>query len=325
MGMAIRSAVRPVLRLFDPLIAAATALISPLVFLVCRAGKDTPLARAMLDRIGVSLIRRHYYEPVIQARDIKAPLEAERALPGVDLNGAAQLRLVDAFHFGRELEAIPVEKPAVDQFGYVNGRYGEGDAEMLYNVIRHFKPKRIVEVGSGQSTLMALLAIAANRCEDPGYECHVTCIEPFEQPWLEGLGVEVVRKCVEDCPDEVVLSLEPDDIFFIDSSHVIRPQSDVLHLFLYLLPQLRPGVLIHIHDVFVPRDYPSKWLVEDRRLWNEQYLLEAFLSFNREFEVLLAVNWLANRHWDKLKEACPMLMKKPNKQPGAFWMRRVQR
>lgn len=313
------------MRVLDPLLAAITAIISPFVYLICRAGKDTPMSRAALDRAGVSVIRHHYYEPLVHAGDIKKSLDAERPLPGIDLNSEAQFQLVDQFRYRQELEAISVEKPAVDQFGYVNGRYGEGDAEMFYNMIRHFKPRRIVEVGSGQSTLLALLAIAANRRDDPAYDCRVTCIEPYEQPWLESLGAEVVRKCVEDCPDNAILSLEPGDIFFIDSSHVIRPQGDVLHVFLYLLPQLMPGVLVHIHDVFVPRDYPSKWLLEDRRLWNEQYLLEAFLTFNREFEVLLAVNWLANRHRGKLQEACPMLMKKPNKQPGAFWIRRVER
>ncbi len=325
MSAASRFGIRPILRILDPLLAAVTAIISPFVYLICRAGKDTPISRATLDRAGVSIVRHHYYEPVVHAADIKKPLDAERPLPGIDLNAETQFGLVDQFQYRAELEAIPLDKPAIDQFGYVNGRYGEGDAEMFYNMIRHFKPKRIVEVGSGQSTLLALLAIAANRRDDPAYDCRVTCIEPYEQPWLESIGVDVVRQCVEDCPDDTILSLEPGDIFFIDSSHVIRPQGDVLHLFLYLLPMLRPGVLTHIHDVFVPRDYPAEWLVEDRRMWNEQYLLEAFLTFNREFEVLLAVNWLANRHRDKLQEACPMLMKKPNKQPGAFWIRRVER
>jgi hypothetical protein len=313
---------RPLLRALDPLMAGLTALASPLVWAVCRAGKNAPMSRAVLDRAGLALVRRHYYEPVINAGDIRKPLDIDRALPGVDLNEAGQFALLDRFHYAEELTAIPLKKPAIDRFGYENTTYAEGDAEMFYNMIRTFKPRRIVEVGSGQSTLMAMLAIDANRREDPSYQCRVTCIEPFEQPWLEGLGVEVIRERVEDCPDDLVTSLQPGDFFFIDSSHVIRPQGDVLHLYLHLLPQIAAGVIAHVHDVFVPRDYPSKWVVEDRRLWNEQYLLEAFLSFNTAFEVLLAVNWLANAHPDRLGAACPMLLRKPGKQPGAFWMRR---
>lgn len=312
----------PLLRAADPFMAALTAAMAPLAWAVSRAGKNAPLSRAVLDRAGLAFVRKHYYAPVIDAGDIRHPLDAARDLPGLDLNEAGQRALLQSFHYADELTALPLKKPAVDRFGYENTTYAEGDAEMLYNMIRHFRPRRIVEVGSGQSTLMAMEAIPANKREDAGYVCRVTCIEPFEQPWLERLGVEVIRKRVEDCPDKLVRSLEAGDFFFIDSSHVIRPQGDVLHLYQRLLPQVAPGVIVQVHDVFTPRDYPAKWVIDDRRLWNEQYLMEAFLAFNPAFEVLLAVNWLANDRRDWIAEACPMLMRKPGKQPGAFWMRR---
>jgi predicted O-methyltransferase YrrM len=313
---------RPLLRAVDPIMAALTAAAAPIAWAVARAGKNTPLSRAVLDRAGLAFVRKHYYAPVVDAQDIRRPLDAVRRLPGLDLNEEGQRALINSFHYAGELTALPMIKPAIDRYGYENTTYAEGDAEMLYNMIRHFRPRRIVEVGSGQSTLMAMEAVAANRREDAAYDCRVTCIEPFEQPWLEGLGVEVIRERVEDCPDDLVRSLGPNDFFFIDSSHVIRPQGDVLHLYQYLMPQVAPGVIVHVHDVFTPRDYPAKWVIDDRRLWNEQYLMEAFLAFNPAFEVLLAVNWLANDRRDWLAEACPMLMNKPGKQPGAFWMRR---
>jgi predicted O-methyltransferase YrrM len=313
---------QPLLRVADPFMAALTAVMAPLAWAVARAGKNTPLSRAVLDRAGLAFVRKHYYTPVIDAGDIRHPLDAARDLPGVDLNEAGQRALIAKFHYADELAALPLKKPAVDRFGYENSTYAEGDAEMLYNMIRHFRPKRIVEVGSGQSTLMAMEAISANRRGDAAYDCRVTCIEPFEQPWLERLGVEVIRKRVEDCPDDLVRSLAANDFFFIDSSHVIRPQGDVLHLYQRLVPQVAGGVIVQVHDVFTPRDYPAKWVIDDRRLWNEQYLMEAFLAFNPAFEVLLAVNWLANDRRDWLPAACPMLMKKPGKEPGAFWMRR---
>lgn len=312
----------PLLRVLDPFMAAMTAVIAPLAWAVSRAGKNAPLSRAVLDKTGLAFVRKHYYAPVVNAGDIRHPLDAARPLPGLDLNEEGQRGLVAQFHYTDELTALPMQKPAVDRYGYENTTYAEGDAEMLYNMIRHFRPKRIIEVGSGQSTLMALEAIAANRLADAAFRCRVTCIEPFEQPWLERLGVDVIRKPVEDCPDDLVRSLDANDFFFIDSSHVIRPQGDVLHLYQRLLPQIAPGVIVQVHDVFTPRDYPAKWVIDDRRLWNEQYLMEAFLAFNPAFEVLLAVNWLANDRREWIAEACPMLMRKPGKQPGAFWMRR---
>lgn len=319
----LSSSVRvPLLRVVDPFMAALTAAAAPLAWAVARAGKNTPLSRAVLDRAGLAVVRKHYYAPVVGAADIRHPLDAPRALPGLDLNEAGQKALVQSFHYTDELGALPMKKPAVDCFGYENTTYAEGDAEMLYNMIRLFRPKRIVEVGSGQSTLMAMEAIAANKREDAAYDCRVTCVEPFEQPWLECLGVEVIRERVEDCPYDLVSSLGANDFFFIDSSHVIRPQGDVLHLYQRLLPLVAPGVIVQVHDVFTPRDYPAKWVIDDRRLWNEQYLMEAFLAFNPAFEVMLAVNWLANDRREWLTEACPMLMKKPGKQPGAFWFRR---
>src|SRR5690606_29222842 len=99
-------------------------------------------------------------------------------------------------------------------------------------------------------------------------------------------GVEVLRKKVEDIPLEYFRQLQPNDVLFIDSSHVIRPQGDVLYEFLELLPDLPSGVFVHIHDIFTPFDYPEDWVKDHVRLWNEQYLLEAFLSFNRDFRIV---------------------------------------
>ena len=97
--------------------------------------------------------------------------------------------------------------------------------------------------------------------------------------WLNDVsGIEVLRQRVEQMDKQLFLELEENDILFIDSSHMIRPQGDVLCEYLEILPTLRPGVLVHIHDIFTPRDYPDEWLIDEVKLWNEQYLLEAFLS-----------------------------------------------
>jgi hypothetical protein len=201
--------------------------------------------------------------------------------------------------------------------------FGAGDAEYLYNMIRYFKPKLIIEIGCGQSTLMANLAIQTNKRNDPSYSCQQICVEPFEVPWLEGIGVEVRRSKVEELARSFVESLEMNDILFIDSSHVIRPQGDVLCEYLNLLGKLKPGVLVHIHDIRTPRDYLESWVISDRLMWNEQYLLEAFLCFNSAFKVIGALNWLWHNHSDKLGDACPVLTSQPNSEPGSFWIRRA--
>ena len=126
-----------------------------------------------------------------------------------------------------------------------------------HHVIRHFRPARIVEIGSGHSTRMARLAIGTIQCENPDYRCEHMCIEPYEMPWLEQLGVTVVRKKVEDVDDSVFTALRPNDILFIDSSHIIRPEGDVLREFLEILPSLAPGVIVHVHDIFTPRERPD--------------------------------------------------------------------
>jgi predicted O-methyltransferase YrrM len=173
------------------------------------------------------------------------------------LDEAGQLTLLERFTYADELRALPQDKPAPAEFGYINPMFGPGDAEIYYNIVRTFRPRRIVEIGSGNSTLIALKAIAANRAEDSAYTCDVTCIEPYEMPWLESTGVTVVRERVETVALSRFADLAENDILFIDSSHVIRPYGDVLREFQEILPSLAPGVLVHVHDVFTPRAYPE--------------------------------------------------------------------
>ena len=140
-------------------------------------------------------------------------------------------------------------------------------------------------------------------------------------PWLEETGLPIIRKRVEDVPLDVFEALEANDILFIDSSHVIRPHGDVLCEFQQIIPRLKPGVLVHVHDIFTPRDYPERWLRTERRLWNEQYLLETMLAHNPRYSVVLATNWLKHEHWDAYARAFPIVKDRPAHNPGAFWFR----
>ena len=172
----------------------------------------------------------------------------------------------------------------------------------------------------GSSTLMARRAILRNSEEEAAYDCEQICIEPYEMPWLEKLGIRVIRTKVENVPVAVFSELEAGDILFIDSSHIIRPQGDVLFEFLQILPILQPGVLVHVHDVFSPRDYLKEWIFDQHSQWNEQYLLEAFLTSNPGFRIIGAVNLLKKEHAKELAEKCPTGGQRPGEEPGSFWI-----
>lgn len=301
----------------------AILLIAPVLKFLGRYRVSLPGSQRMMDRIGVQVRSTHYYEPTYANTDLPAETQHERPLPGLDLNADTQRALLAQFNFQEELRAIPLDKGRPDSFGYRNNMYSFGDAEILYNMIRLMKPKRIIEIGSGNSTLMARLAIDANTRADPAYRCALFCIEPYEMPWLEGVGVTVLRQRVEQVDLAFFDTLTANDILFIDSSHVIRPFGDVLREFQEIVPRVAPGVLVHVDDIFTPRDYPDHWLRHERRLWNEQYLLESFLAFNCGFEVICASNWLKHNHWDEFLRACPMMVHDPEQEPGNFWFRRT--
>ena len=271
-------------------------------------------------RVGVLPVIDQYYQPLINPKKhLSKSLDKDRELPGIDLNTGEQLNLLSQFNFQEELAAIPTEVTSDNTYYYNNGSYEAGDGEFLYSIIRHGKPRRIIEVGSGYSTLMAINAIRKNNSENPEESCTLTCIEPYEQPWLEKAGVDVRRSKVEELDIALFRELSAGDILLIDSSHIIRPQGDVLFEFLEVLPVLKSGVIIHVHDIFTPKDYPSEW-INTHRLWNEQYLLEAFLSFNSDFKIIAALNYLTHHHFDDLALKFPIFAKQPGKEPGAFWM-----
>jgi len=279
-----------------------------------------PLTRATLKLVGLLPIRHHYYDPVVYAEDLRQPAGAERNLPSLDLRTREQVALLSQFDYSSELQAIAERDSGKGEFYYRNGAFEFGDAEVLYSFVRFFQPSRIIEIGSGFSTLITRMAIAVNQRLRPTYRCEHVCIEPFENPWLQDSGATILRQQVQTCDDQLFRRLAANDILFIDSSHMIRPQGDVLYEYLEILPRLAKGVLVHVHDVFTPRDYPSDWILNKQRLWNEQYLLEAFLSFNSQYHVVAAINYLWHNHRSALVRVCPVLAENLHAEPGSFWI-----
>lgn len=310
------------LRVLDWFLVLPLVPVAALMKLVRRAGlQRLPVSHAALRRVGVLPVRNHYYEPWVDESMLERPLGDDRPLPGVDLAAERQLEFLRSFDYSTEL--MQLEDPPGTPLGYRFGNrmFEQGDAELLYSMVRCMKPSRIFEIGSGNSTLVARKAIAANQREDADHVCKHLCVEPYEADWLEETGVRVVRQRAEKLGVEFFAELDDGDLLFIDSSHIIRPQGDVLFEFLELLPTLRPGVIVHVHDIFTPRDYPAEWVLEVQRLWNEQYLLEAFLSHNVEWQVLAAANHLKHHHFEQLRSVCPNL--REHHEPGSFYIRRV--
>ena len=275
-----------------------------------------PVNNKIFMKFGLLPVRDHYYQPLINPRKhLKKSLREDRQLPGINLNIEGQLSILKAFDFNEELEKFPMEKENDLEYYFKNGSFESGDGEFLYNIIRQKKPSKFIEIGSGFSTLMANSAIIKNNNDGK----HI-CIEPYEVEWIKKLKVEVIRKKVEDVNMEIFLGLQKNDILFIDSSHVIRPQGDVLTEYLEILPQLNPGVIVHVHDIFTPKDYLDEFVYINHYMWNEQYLLEALLSNSQSFKIIGAVNYLKHHYFEELAKKSPALKKQPSREPGSFWM-----
>jgi hypothetical protein len=212
-------------------------------------------------------------------------------------------------------------------FWIENGMFVGVDAEVLYSVIRHFRPRRIIEIGCGLSTILSSLAIDKNRTDDPSYVCELIGVEPYPNH-------DVLAKCnnlsrlidrpVQDVPMSEFLQLGKSDILFIDSSHVSKIGSDVNYNILEVIPRLRPGVLVHLHDIAIPFEYPKRWVKDLRIFWNEQYVFHAFLSFNSDYEIVWAGSWMHWKHPDKLAAAFGSY-EPASTLPGSFWIQRKYR
>jgi hypothetical protein len=315
--------IRRGLPIFDVLLAGLMVPCAGIMRAFRRiGGARLPLSLGVLRTFGIYPITDHYYEPLFNPIHLGRDPREPRSLPGIDLREDAQVQLLAKLSFADELRELKLDQPSQElgDFWIENDSFGSGDAEFLYQFIRLLKPRRVIEVGSGHSTKLARLALERNLHED-GIRYEHTCIEPFEVPWLEQLGVRVLRCKVEDCPSTLFDGLASGDLLFIDSSHIIRPQGDVLHLYLTVLPQLRTGVFVHVHDIFTPADYTFLRAehVANIRFWNEQYLLETLLTHSRGFETVAALNWLHHTHYDALKRVCPYLHQ--TREPGSFYIR----
>ncbi len=283
---------------------------------------------AFWQRLGVHVTANNFYQPVPDIRALPADFFTRHGeMVGVDMREDYQLQLLDRFlrAYRHEYDALPI-KPTGNpyQFHHANGLYGWVDAVILYCVIREFRPRRIYEIGSGYSTLLVAQALAVNADEDPRlHDRELVAIEPYPRDILTGLPglTRILRRPVQQVAFGEFERLEANDVLFIDSSHVLKSGSDVQYEYLEILPRLKPGVLVHAHDIFLPREYPERWLRREHRFWNEQYLLQAFLAFNAAFEVVFSSAYVHTNRPEALAAACSFYHPAQGS-PGSFWLRR---
>ncbi len=274
----------------------------------------------------------HFYSPLIDVTDLTAraaELWPARTHPvlGIDFNDAFHREVLTA-DFPKYIgdydycEKEGEVKNAYDFFTQ-NSQFSWLDSRAAFVLLRKFRPSRIIEVGSGFSSL--LMADVNRRYFDG--RCSLTCIEPYPRAFLTA-GVpgisEVIVKKVQEVPLSVFETLERDDILFIDSSHVSKTGSDVNYLFFEVLPRLKPGVKIHVHDIFLPHEYLKDWVLTERRSWNEQYVLRALLMYSTAFRVLFGNSYAF--------AAMPELVKSALAHPkghafagGSIWLERTER
>ena len=267
------------------------------------------LSNSILKKIGIFPLTSNYYEPLFNFDNLKKKLNEKRNLPGVKFDVDEQVKSLSQFNYNEELKNL--------SFNFNNKFFEAGDAEIYYQIIRYFKPKKIIEIGSGHSSLLAKQAIKNNKKID-NVTTKLTCIEPYENRWLEENNIHVIREKVEEIDIKIFSDLNKNDILFIDSSHVIKPQGDIIKIFLEILPKLKPGVIVHIHDIFSPRDYPENWLKVENRFFNEQYLLEGILDNSSKYKIMLSLNLLKHDFYSEIKKVCPFLDDKS--EPSSFYI-----
>ncbi|KKQ18765.1 MAG: hypothetical protein US31_C0002G0110 [Berkelbacteria bacterium GW2011_GWA1_36_9] len=274
----------------------------------------------------------HFYSPIPDIEDLEKRKiwDKKSELKGIDFNQKKQLILLKIL--GRKYyqecrwPLNPTKNPA--DFFIDNSGFSFGCAAILYTMIREFKPHRIFEIGSGNSSQVIFQAIRTNQKENQINKTSYTIIDPYPGRYVINREVKynrLIKKRVELMNPVIFNELGKNDILFIDSSHTSKIGSDVNFLYLDILPRLRPGVIIHIHDINLPYEYSKNYATSEcfRQFWNEQYLLQSFLTYNHNFEILLAMGYIMVDHLKDFKLAFPTYDSKIHElSSGSFWMRK---
>jgi hypothetical protein len=267
----------------------------------------------------------HFYSPIVDPAD-KSVQEAMRreAQPDVapetfGVSADEMLRWFDKMARHYKTNPFPEQKTPGRLYYYANPNFPLADALALMAVMLENRPRRLVEIGSGFSTCAAIEISEAHL----GGGVQMAMIDPHPEFVLNLLGDSsryrdrVLPSKVQDAPLGLFRELQRGDILFIDSSHVAKTGSDVADYVFRILPVLAPGVLVHIHDIFYPFEYPEMWIAEQNRSWNEAYLVRAFLQGNSQFRVLFFTDWFYKCRRELVADSMPLCIEHRG---GSLWI-----
>ncbi|WP_197029842.1 class I SAM-dependent methyltransferase [Paenibacillus sp. 1-18] len=267
----------------------------------------------------------HYYSPIPALDEVKSQEDKifkckPTEIPGIDLNTEEQFMLFDAFkEYYRDL---PFSDEKQDNFRYYlnNPFFSYSDGIFLYCILRHFKPKKIIEIGSGFSSA-ATLDVNERYFNN---ELVCTFIEPYPER-LQSLlkandRVRIIEKKLQEVDLSEFATLSAGDILFIDSTHVSKTGSDVNYIFFEILPLLKKGVFIHFHDILYPFEYLKEWVYEGRA-WNEVYMLRSFLQYNNAYKIKFWSSYLINFYKEDYNKFMPQCFKNTG---GSIWLQKME-
>jgi predicted O-methyltransferase YrrM len=291
-------------------------------------GRTEPFSTAhydILPRGMFDVVPHDYYSPIPDLSRLPEDVWRRRSdLCGVDLDPNAGIEFLERelAPFVDEMDFQTEDPGEPGVFFLRNATFESVDAELLYGLIRSLRPNRVIELGSGYTTLLLNMAIKRNA--EAGAPTKHVAYDPYPREHILGKSVPEPTKLeaisATDVPLTVFTQLEAGDVLFVDTTHTVKLASDVNYILLDVLPRLNPGVLVHFHDIFLPWEYPRAWFEEMRYFWAEQYLLQAFLAFNNAFEVLVPAHAIARQHPDRLARLIPSF--RAGVSPGSFWLRR---
>jgi predicted O-methyltransferase YrrM len=267
----------------------------------------------------------HYYSPVVDPRTIDvAKLDSPLSASDFEILGLSLPRMQKFWQQHLHIIAsstFPRTATSGHRYYLDNPVFSYADALMLRTMLIVYKPSRVIEIGGGFST--AVMLDTADEC---GLKTRFTIVDPYPETLRTLLlprdltNVEIVEKPVQHVDLALFSPLCEYDILFIDSTHVLKTQSDVCREFFDILPSLKKGVLIHFHDIFYPFEYPRSWIFDARYSWNELYGLRLFLMYNKRFETLFFNNMFGKLEEQTIQETCPLYLENIG---GSFWMRKL--
>lgn len=256
----------------------------------------------------------HYYSPIPNLDEIDHNIHDKiNDCIGMDFNEDKQIDFLNVI----SNKYLSEFKPSI------NTGLSEIDSFVLYSVIREFKPKTFIEIGSGETTKITLNALKKNKDEN-GVNFKFTAIEPYPKSYLYSLISDEFELIVDKVQNVNVEKFKNVDILFIDSSHVSKIGSDVNYEMLQILPVIKVGAIVHWHDIMIPVDYPKLWIEHGNMFWNETYMVQTFMMFNKSFRIIWAAKYMQIKQPNALKSKFSFFSPNdPNQQLSSFWVERI--